>query len=207
MQWIEAQVIISCSSRTNLHNPPLQDQKLVAALDQAPYALPSSFKWLTCSAFNSTSLLLSNHHHHQPIYNMPQSFLLALNCGSSSLKTTLFSYPSLEQLSSISASSIGSDEANLKIKYKGKSNSTKVNAKESHSEIFSHILDEYKKLPGPLVQDSNQVKIVTHRIVHGGTLTEPVQVSKGHLEQLEKMEQVSISNLACSSLVLRTSNL
>jgi len=118
------------------------------------------------------------------------SYLLALNCGSSSLKTTLFAYPSLEQLCTISASSINSPEATLKSSYKGKKNTKSVKG-ESHSEIFGDVLQELKKLDnGELVKDVGQIKIVTHRIVHGGTLDAPVRVSKDNTEDLDKMEQV-----------------
>jgi acetate kinase len=120
------------------------------------------------------------------------AYLLALNCGSSSLKTTLFSYPSLDEICNISASSIGSSEATLKSSFKGQKNNKSV-TNESHSEIFSDVLEELKRLDGgKLVDDIGQIKIVTHRIVHGGTLDAPVRVSKGHTDALEKMEQVSL---------------
>lgn len=129
------------------------------------------------------------------------SYLLALNCGSSSLKTTLFSYPSLDEIASISASSIGSSEAVLKSKHKGTSSGNKSVSGETHSEIFGDVLQELKKLDnGKVVQNIKQIKIVTHRIVHGGTLTEPVEVSKEHTEALDKMMQVSSPLLACHSL-------
>lgn len=118
-------------------------------------------------------------------------YLLALNCGSSSLKTTLFAYPSLEQLCTVSASSINSSEATLKSTYKGNKTSKSVQG-ESHSEIFSDVLEELKRLDGgKLVKDVGQIKIVTHRIVHGGTLDAPVRVSKDNTQDLQKMEQVS----------------
>lgn len=121
------------------------------------------------------------------------NYLLALNCGSSSLKTTLFTYPSLEQICTISASSIGSSEATLKTSYNG-NKSTKSVKGESHNQIFGDVLDELKKLDGgKLVNDVKDVKIVTHRIVHGGTLDGPVEVSKGHTDALKKMEQVGFS--------------
>lgn len=127
---------------------------------------------------------------------MTSSYLLALNCGSSSLKTTLFAYPSLEQIATITASSIGSSEAVLKSKYKSVSSGSKSVQGETHSEIFGDVLNELKKLDnGKVVQDVKQIKIVTHRIVHGGTLSEPVEVSKEHTEALDSMMKVSIFHL------------
>lgn len=122
---------------------------------------------------------------------MASKYLLALNCGSSSLKTTLFSYPSLEQIATITASSIGSSEAVLKTKYKSKDSGKKSVQGESHNQIFGDVLQELKRLDGgKLVSDVKQIKIVTHRIVHGGTLSEPVEVSKEHTEALESMMKV-----------------
>lgn len=118
------------------------------------------------------------------------TYLLALNCGSSSLKTTLFAYPSLDQLCTVSASTINSPEATLNSSYRGKKSNKSVQG-ESHSEIFGDVLEELKKLDGGnLLTDVGQIKIVTHRIVHGGTLDAPVRVSKENTEDLEKMEQV-----------------
>lgn len=123
-------------------------------------------------------------------------YLLALNCGSSSLKSTLFSYPALEQLATLSASSIGSEKAALKVKVQtGDKNASKdashsVSVKgESHSEIFSDILKELGSLK-TLKLDSKDIKVVTHRIVHGGTFDAPVLVTKDHPEALGRMEEV-----------------
>lgn len=132
------------------------------------------------------------------------SYLLALNCGSSSLKTTLFSYPSLEVLATLSASSIGSDSATLKVKRKGSSSSTSSSSPssssvkgESHSDIFGDVLKALTssgngKSNHKLIESEQDIKIVTHRIVHGGTLDGPVEVSKGHTEALKRMEQVGV---------------
>jgi hypothetical protein len=132
------------------------------------------------------------------------NYLLALNCGSSSLKTTLFSYPALEQICSISASSIGSSEATLKSSFQGQKYNKSV-TDESHSEIFSDVLQELKRLDGgKLVSHVGQIKIVTHRIVHGGTLDNPVRVSQDNTDALEKMEQVSsLSRILLSALCQR----
>ena len=117
--------------------------------------------------------------------------LLALNCGSSSLKASLLEYPSLKPVATISASSIGSDSASLKLKRQGHDDVTSSVKGESHAEIFSDILEIIQR--EKLVQDGDVhggIKIVTHRIVHGGTFSEPVVVTKDHTEALAKMEEV-----------------
>merc|ERR1712093_105677 len=128
-------------------------------------------------------------------FNMP-AYLLALNCGSSSLKSTLFTYPGLEQVASLSASSIGSDSAQLKTKYTGPSPGSlePKNLKgESHADIFEDILKEIENdLPQEVFSGSKEdIKVVTHRIVHGGTFDKPVVVTKDHDEALGKMEELS----------------
>lgn len=123
------------------------------------------------------------------------SYLLALNCGSSSLKSTLYSYPGLEQVASVSASSIGSDSASLKTKYtrpRRGSLEPKNLKGESHAEIFQDILRTIEnELPEEVFRGSKEdIKVVTHRIVHGGTFDEPVVVTKDHTEALKKMDEV-----------------
>ena len=61
-------------------------------------------------------------------------YLLALNCGSSSLKATLFETPDLRSVQSIKASSVGTDEAKLKVG--DESRSVKG---ESHQDIVADV--------------------------------------------------------------------
>lgn len=126
-----------------------------------------------------------------PPYLSSMPMLLALNCGSSSLKAALLDYPSLEPVASISASSIGSDSATLKLKRSGHDDASSSVKGESHDQIFGDILDKIQseKLVGDV---QNDIKIVTHRIVHGGTFKEPVLVTKDHTEALQKMEEVRL---------------
>jgi len=118
-------------------------------------------------------------------------YLIALNCGSSSLKSSVYSYPELTQLATLSASSIGSDQASLKVSPAGRT--IKIPG-QSHAEIFSNILKELHDggLEGiQLSQDASEIAVVTHRIVHGGTVQEPVVVTREHPEALKRMEELS----------------
>jgi len=122
---------------------------------------------------------------------MASSYLLALNCGSSSLKASLLLYPSLEAVASLSASSIGSEQATLKVKRAGQNDDVSSVKGESHAEIFSDILEKIQGLHLIRGDVQEQIRIVTHRIVHGGTFSEPVVVTKDHTEALAKMEELS----------------
>jgi len=61
-------------------------------------------------------------------------YLLALNCGSSSVKATLFETPSLRSVQSIKASSVGTDKAELKVGDK-----TRSVKGESHQDIVADV--------------------------------------------------------------------
>jgi acetate kinase len=64
-------------------------------------------------------------------------YLLALNCGSSSLKYKLYSYPALEQVSGGKATEIGTDKAGLQL-YFGPSNKkeqVKLDSRVKHFEV------------------------------------------------------------------------
>ena len=127
--------------------------------------------------------------------------LLSLNCGSSSLKSTLFSYPDLRELASVSASSIGSDSATLKYKStvnasasastsgSGSSSGSRSVKGEAHAEIFEDVLSELEHR-GTILRKEDVV-IVTHRIVHGGTFDKPVTVTRDHQEALQRLEELS----------------
>lgn len=62
------------------------------------------------------------------------NYLLALNCGSSSIKATLFETPALRPVQSIKASSVGTDKATLKVG--DESRSVKG---ESHQDIVADV--------------------------------------------------------------------
>jgi acetate kinase len=135
---------------------------------------------------------------------MASSYLLALNCGSSSLKASLLLYPSLEAVASLSASSIGSEQATLKVKRAGQNDDVSSVKGESHAEIFSDILEKIQGLHLIRGDVQEQIRIVTHRIVHGGTFSEPVVVTKDHTEALAKMEEVGAGAAGRHRLELST---
>jgi acetate kinase len=140
--------------------------------------------------------------------------LLALNCGSSSLKFRLLELPSLETLGKGQASAIGTDKATLTVKPAGPSGKKAKASKETHNRIFGDSPAKVKPPPqvraseravsgethdgifGDLLETlgkdvTEQIKVVTHRIVHGGDVSEPLVVDKDHTEGLQKMEALS----------------
>jgi hypothetical protein len=65
------------------------------------------------------------------------TYLFALNCGSSSLKYRLYSYPALELLSSGKASEIGTDEAKLQLYFvpSDKKEQHEISSGTKHAEV------------------------------------------------------------------------
>lgn len=82
--------------------------------------------------------------------------LLALNCGSSSFKFTLFNLQTLEVLAKGQASAIGTPKASLEINNR----KHKVSKTETHHEIFHDVLEGLRSLRG---KDEFRIPIITHR--------------------------------------------
>ncbi|KAF8606929.1 acetate kinase [Ceratobasidium sp. AG-I] len=140
---------------------------------------------------------------------MATDMILAVNCGSSSIKFKLYSLNELETLISGSASNVETKGAKPSIKYVvhelGHDEDEKVSEEEkegmpyddvfervitliegSSSKHFTHTGDAKSK---PRARDL--VKVVAHRVVHGGTETEPMAIWPGHEEGLEQMDKLS----------------
>ncbi|QRV92426.1 acetate kinase [Ceratobasidium sp. AG-Ba] len=159
---------------------------------------------------------------------MVTEMLLAVNCGSSSIKFKLYSLSDLDALISGSASSVGVRGANPSIKYtvhepgqdedekvseeeqEGmpckysaiKLEATEVDATTTDEDVFErvialiedssskHFISKDDSKPKSRVRDL--VKVVAHRVVHGGTESEPMVIWPGHEEGLQKMDALSI---------------
>ncbi|QRV77612.1 acetate kinase [Ceratobasidium sp. AG-Ba] len=141
---------------------------------------------------------------------MVTEMLLAVNCGSSSIKFKLYSLSNLDALISGSASSVGVKGANPSIKYTvhepGQDEDEKVSEEEQegmpYEDVFErvialiedssskHFVSKDDSKPKSRVRDL--VKVVAHRVVHGGTESEPMVIWPGHEEGLQKMDALSI---------------
>ncbi|KAG8785671.1 hypothetical protein FRC12_017288 [Ceratobasidium sp. 428] len=140
---------------------------------------------------------------------MATDMLLAVNCGSSSIKFKLYSLSDLDTLISGSASNVEVKGARPSIKYivheSGQDEYEKVSEEEkegmAYEDVFErmisliegssskHFVAKEKSESKPRARDL--VKVVAHRVVHGGTESEPMAIWPGHEDGLEKMDALS----------------
>ncbi|CAE6479871.1 unnamed protein product [Rhizoctonia solani] len=140
---------------------------------------------------------------------MSIEMLLAVNCGSSSIKFKLYSFSDLDVLISGTASNVEVKGAKPSIKYivydQGKGEEEKVSEEEKegmpYEDVFErvialiegssskHFVETAGSKSKPRVRDL--VKVVAHRVVHGGTAAEPMGIWPGHEQGLEEMDALS----------------
>ncbi|QRV92428.1 acetate kinase [Ceratobasidium sp. AG-Ba] len=140
---------------------------------------------------------------------MAMDMLLAVNCGSSSIKFKLYSLSNLDTLISGSASNVEVKGAKPSIKYTvhepGQNEDEKVSEEEKegmpYEDVFERVIsllegssskhfaskDDSKSRP----RARDLVKVVAHRVVHGGTESEPMAIWPGHEEGLQMMDALS----------------
>ncbi|KAG9074260.1 hypothetical protein FS749_014216, partial [Ceratobasidium sp. UAMH 11750] len=131
------------------------------------------------------------------------------NCGSSSIKFKLYSLSDLDTLISGSASNVEVKGAKPSIKYTvhdpGQDDDEKVSEEEKegvpYEDVFERVIaliegssskhfaskDGSKTKP----RARDLVKVVAHRVVHGGTESEPMAIWPGHEDGLQKMDALS----------------
>ncbi|GFZ44981.1 acetate kinase [Saitozyma sp. JCM 24511] len=127
-------------------------------------------------------------------------YLLAVNCGSSSIKGKLYAIPPaksdpLETVADLGVSNISSKGEKVKIKVtwsEGKGKNVNEEGEDGGSVEYASLvpllLDKLSK-SGSLGKDD--IKYVTHRVVHGGTHKQGIRISKGHEEGLAEMDKLS----------------
>ncbi|WVQ85013.1 acetate kinase [Cryptococcus sp. DSM 104549] len=123
-------------------------------------------------------------------------YLLAINCGSSSIKGKLFSIPSFELLANLAVENITSSDEKVKIKInweEGKGDDSEEEAdygdKIRYGSLVPILLDHLTSESHDVEKDD--IKYVTHRVVHGGTHDKGIRISKGHEEGLQEMDALS----------------
>lgn len=113
------------------------------------------------------------------------SYILSLNCGSSSFKFKLYDESSdLKVVAYGQASNIGSEGASLNIIDNGKEQSHDLDGKSTHEMVLEEILNK-------LSVNSNQINVIAHRIVHGGEHTKPLIITNDHQDGLQDMDKLS----------------
>ncbi|GAA5931580.1 hypothetical protein JCM3775_006893 [Rhodotorula graminis] len=142
---------------------------------------------------------------------MPADLDLAVNCGSSSIKFALYHKESRHVLVTGSASNVQGDQpATYKFKHAPASSSSssdgteapelsesqerELEGKTSYQDIFTEILKDVTRdeVLGP--EREKRIRLVAHRIVHGGTADGPIVIRHGDKEEqnvLDQMEEVS----------------
>lgn len=109
--------------------------------------------------------------------------ILVINCGSSSLKTTLFDYTNLSKIIECQFKDINLDHPKLVVSASGENEeiqySSKISIKECLSEILNYLSQNNYHLNG--------IKLIGHRIVHGGCcLNSNVLINADVLNQLKE---------------------
>ncbi|KAL1413135.1 hypothetical protein Q8F55_000884 [Vanrija albida] len=125
-------------------------------------------------------------------------YILALNCGSSSIKGKLFALPPasdspLARVATLAVSNIGAagDAVTLRLRW-----ATGEDVREAggdggsvqHRDLFPWIL-EHVAASGEV--KAADIKYIVHRIVHGGTNTAGLVVTADHREALDQMDALS----------------
>lgn len=120
-------------------------------------------------------------------------YALAVNCGSSSIKFQLYD-DSLAVVIAGSASNVqGSAPARFTVKsgdgLKQKTDRT-LEKDTPYEAVFDEILKEVRRL----MEGRGEIGIVAHRIVHGGTATDPIVIHHGDADE-QKVTQVAFGGL------------
>ncbi|PFH53198.1 hypothetical protein AMATHDRAFT_138273 [Amanita thiersii Skay4041] len=118
------------------------------------------------------------------------TLILAINAGSSSLKLSLYhrrpSLPSLHLILNASISNIQSSDSQFNLSIDSRHFTDSIEAKD-HSSAFAYFIGTIDKHPSI---DKISIRYACHRIVHGGTYTNPVRIdsqSYAHIEHLSDL--------------------
>lgn len=121
--------------------------------------------------------------------------ILSINSGSSSLKTTLYSYgedKDLKALAKAEISSINQQPAKLKYSSKDISDKRDVDDIADHRAAFERILDAFiadKNVTE--VQGKSDIRYTTHRVVQGGDFNEDQLITRETFEKIEALEDLA----------------
>lgn len=131
---------------------------------------------------------------------MPADLDLAVNCGSSSIKFSLYSASSRKLVVSGSASNVqGDSPAQYEFTFQrdeGKENKKEreIDGKTTYEEIFTKILEDVTSDEVLGKEGKTRIRLVAHRIVHGGTADAPIVIRHGDKDEqatLDQMDAVS----------------
>ncbi|KIO22490.1 hypothetical protein M407DRAFT_15680 [Tulasnella calospora MUT 4182] len=123
--------------------------------------------------------------------------ILAVNCGSSSIKFKLYTVPDLNVLISGQASSVATKGAKPSIKYVVHDHGNEEKNSEDEEEnmpyevVFERIVALIDQSTSKHFQPEDAIAAVSHRVVHGGTESEPMEIYPGHTEGLDLLDKLS----------------
>ena len=120
--------------------------------------------------------------------------ILALNAGSSSLKTTLFQAvgKQLKALVSAEVSGFTSPPAKETYSIDGHSSSRDLSDIKSHDAAFEHILQTFiEDDKVDKVKSKDDIDFVCHRVVHGGDYTEDQLITEETYHKIEGLEDLA----------------
>ena len=121
--------------------------------------------------------------------------ILAVNAGSSSLKTTLFEAESQTKLRAIASAEVSgftSPPAKEKYTVGEKKTSRELSGIESHDAAFDHILKTLLEDDAvPEVKSKDDIDFVCHRVVHGGDYAEDQLINKETYHKIEDLEDLA----------------
>jgi acetate kinase len=138
-----------------------------------------------------------------------QDVQLAVNCGSSSIKFTLFNEDRQVILTGQADNVQGDSPASYSYKYAPSFNDSsskqdsydlsekkeqELDAKTTYEDVFEEILKDVTSEQVLGKDGKNRIKLIAHRIVHGGTADGPIVIKHGDKEEkevLDRMEEVS----------------
>ena len=137
-----------------------------------------------------------------------QDVQLAVNCGSSSIKFTLFTSDRKVILTGQAKDVQGDTPASYSYKFApsfasssssqsfdiSESRDKELDAKTSYEDVFEEILQDVTSSEVLGDDGKERIKLIAHRIVHGGAADGPIVIKHGDKEEkevLDRMEQVS----------------
>lgn len=121
--------------------------------------------------------------------------ILSINAGSSSLKTTLYSFGDdkvLKALAKAEVSSISQKPAKLKYSSKDSSDKRDLDDISDHSAAFKQILDLFISDKNVTeVKSKDDIQYATHRVVQGGDFHEDQLITKETFHKIQALEDLA----------------
>jgi len=118
--------------------------------------------------------------------------ILALNCGSSSLKFTVYDWETHTTLSRGTVERIGDKDSFIEYRNNDGQKSKKETFINNHETAIKEVLNILTDSKTGVIKDISEIKTVGHRFVHGGELVKnSIIVNSENLTELEKLNDLA----------------